>query len=462
MSMPCGAGGGRRADAVVKTGLEFATHQAGHKPEHRDVTMEKTIQAIDIAVVTAGQRGTAQGKTAENEESRSFSEIFAPVEAQTARPQAGETGDESGKLLPEERVLPEGPVAVQAEPQLLANLRELAAADEIVKVDGEIVMTDGEIVKADEEMANAGDEVVTAMLPTGTPLPGMTTAPATPVDDVALPAVAARPDSGAVVNRAVNDSVEQARVETLAKTVVNVTREAVPTGQQAEPTPVQGAQGPANSASSTADVALAAVRAGVQQALSAQVSQEGLRQSLGGNRQESLLAARAVSVPGSESAVQSFNPLLTETAALSSTARIAVPVGEAGWARAVGEQVAWHVSQNIQSASLRLNPQHLGPMEMQVQMDGDKATLAFSSHHAVVRDALESALPRLREMFAAGGLEIVDVNVSDKNTSERDEQQAKGTGKQSGNEDDAGVSGEQLPGALARLQEGVGLVDYYI
>jgi flagellar hook-length control protein FliK len=417
--------------------------------------MEKTMQAIDIAAVTAGKRGTTQGNTAGNEESTSFSKIFAPVEAQAARPQAGETADESGKLLPEEQALPEEPAAVQAEPQLLADLLELADADEIVMADNEVVITD-------DEMVNTGDEVVPAILPTDTPLAEMVSTPVTPVDQVALPAAAVKPDSGAVVNRVVDNVIEQPRVETMVKTAVSVTREVVLTGQQAEPAPVHGAQSPVNNASSTADAALAAVRAGVQQALSAQVSQEGLRQSLGGNRQEHLLTARAISVPGAESAVQSFNPLLTETAALSSTARIAVPVGEAGWARAVGEQVAWHVSQNIQSASLRLNPQHLGPMEMQVQMDGDKATLAFTSHHALVRDALESALPRLREMFAAGGLEIVDVNVSDKNTSERDEQQANGTGKQSESEDEAGINGERLPGALAGLQEGVGLVDYYI
>jgi flagellar hook-length control protein FliK len=408
--------------------------------------MEKNIQAIDVAAVTTGKRGNTQRNSAENGESTSFSKIFAPVEAQAASPHAGETAGESGKPLPEETALPEGPVAVQAEPPLIADLLELAEADGIVLTGDEVVIAD--------------DEVVPTLLPTGTQLTQSAAVPATPVDDVVLPAVAARPDSAAAVSQAVNNSIEQPRVETAVKTVVSVIREVIQTWHHVEQTPVQGAPSNTNTAPPAADAALAAVRAGVQQALSAQVSQDGLRQSLGGNRQDSLLAARAVAA--AESPVQSFNPLLTESAALTSAARIAVPVGEAGWARAVGEQVAWHVSQNIQSASLRLNPQHLGPMEMQVQMDGDKATLAFTSHHALVRDALESALPRLREMFAEGGLEIVDVNVSQKNASERDEQQANGTGKQSGSEDEAGISGEQLPGALAGLQEGVGLVDYYI
>jgi len=410
--------------------------------------MEKNIQAIDVAAVTTGKRGNTQRNSAENGESTSFSKIFAPVEAQAASPHAGETAGESGKPLPEETALPAEPVAVQAEPPLIADLLELAEADGIVLTGDEVVIAD--------------DEVVPTLLPTGTQLTQSAAVPATPVDDVVLPAVAARPDSAAAVSQAVNNSIEQPRVETAVKTVVSVIREVIQTGHHVEQTPVQGAQSNTNTAPPAADAALAAVRAGVQQALSAQVSQDGLRQSLGGNRQDSLLAARAVSVAAAESPVQSFNPLLTESAALTSTARIAVPVGEAGWARAVGEQVAWHVSQNIQSASLRLNPQHLGPMEMQVQMDGDKATLAFTSHHALVRDALESALPRLREMFAEGGLEIVDVNVSQKNASERDEQQANGTGERSGDEDEAGINDEQLPGMLAGLQEASGLVDYYI
>ena len=206
----------------------------------------------------------------------------------------------------------------------------------------------------------------------------------------------------------------------------------------------------------------AAVRAGVQQAIAAQVSQEGLRQSLSGNRQQNPASSRAVTGTAVDAAAAAgFTTLLTEASATSASTRVAVPVGEAGWARAVGEQVVWHVSQNIQSANLRLNPQHLGPLEMQLQMDGDKATLAFASQHAAVRDALESALPRLREMFAQNGLDIVDVNVSQQNTPGREEQQAAG-GRSTAASDEAETSGEQRLLQSGANPVATGLVDYYV
>jgi flagellar hook-length control protein FliK len=98
---------------------------------------------------------------------------------------------------------------------------------------------------------------------------------------------------------------------------------------------------------------------------------------------------------------------------------------------------------------------------MQLQMDGDKATLAFASQHAAVRDALESALPRLREMFAQNGLDIVDVNVSQQNTPGREEQQAAG-GRSTAASGEAETDGDQQ-----FLQSGVttsaaGMVDYYV
>jgi len=238
-------------------------------------------------------------------------------------------------------------------------------------------------------------------------------------------------------------------------------REAVSNNRQAENAPA-GVSPLATDrpAPSPVDAAQAAVRAGVQQAVAAQVAGDGARQSLDAYRQETLLAARSAPAPTVDTPATAFNALLAEVTTTGSVPRVSVPVGEPGWARAVGEQLVWHVSQNIQSASLRLNPQHLGPLEMQVQMDGDKATLAFASQHAVVREALESALPRLREMFAQGGLEIIDVNVSQQHASAREDQQSGGS--RAGADDDVAVDDELPVDAIGGLQAGQGLVDYYI
>lgn len=115
---------------------------------------------------------------------------------------------------------------------------------------------------------------------------------------------------------------------------------------------------------------------------------------------------------GAETQAIPFLQTLSDNALLAPSARIAVPVGQPGWGQALGTQVAWFVSQNINAASLRLNPQHLGPMEVEISLDGDKASVTFASHQGMVRDALESAIPRLREMLSENGLNLVNVNIS--------------------------------------------------
>jgi len=51
-------------------------------------------------------------------------------------------------------------------------------------------------------------------------------------------------------------------------------------------------------------------------------------------------------------------------------------------------------------------------MEVRIQVHNDQASVQFTAQHAVVREALEAALPRLRDMFEASGVQLVDVDVS--------------------------------------------------
>ena len=51
-------------------------------------------------------------------------------------------------------------------------------------------------------------------------------------------------------------------------------------------------------------------------------------------------------------------------------------------------------------------------MQIRIQVDEDgTAQVMFSAHHAQTRDALESAIPRLRDMFAEQGLSLMQANV---------------------------------------------------
>ena len=91
---------------------------------------------------------------------------------------------------------------------------------------------------------------------------------------------------------------------------------------------------------------------------------------------------------------------------------VAVPVGNAGWDTAFSQRVVWVASNTQQVAQLQLNPPNLGPLEIRISLSSDQANAVFTSPHAVVRDAIEAALPRLREMLADNGLSLGNVNVS--------------------------------------------------
>jgi flagellar hook-length control protein FliK len=66
----------------------------------------------------------------------------------------------------------------------------------------------------------------------------------------------------------------------------------------------------------------------------------------------------------------------------------------------------------LESGSLRVSPEHLGPVEVQISVQNGDASVWFGASHPDTRAALEQALPRLREMFANQGLTLTDSGVS--------------------------------------------------
>jgi flagellar hook-length control protein FliK len=66
----------------------------------------------------------------------------------------------------------------------------------------------------------------------------------------------------------------------------------------------------------------------------------------------------------------------------------------------------------LESGSLRVSPEHLGPVEVKIAVQNGDASVWFGASHPDTRAALEQALPRLREMFANQGLTLTDSGVS--------------------------------------------------
>jgi flagellar hook-length control protein FliK len=134
---------------------------------------------------------------------------------------------------------------------------------------------------------------------------------------------------------------------------------------------------------------------------------------------DSLTKKTDVSAPGSADSRDSSLPSQlhalaahAQTAADADSPReIRAPLGTHAWTRQLSDELAWMMQQGRDAASLKLSPEHLGPLEVRISMQDGGASVWFGASHADTRAALEQALPKLREMFASQGLALADAGV---------------------------------------------------
>ncbi len=91
---------------------------------------------------------------------------------------------------------------------------------------------------------------------------------------------------------------------------------------------------------------------------------------------------------------------------------IAQPFAKAGWDEAISQRVLWMAQDKLQSASLTLNPPQLGPVQVTVQIENQQASVQFVAASVQVQQALQDALPVLRDMFGQAGLSLGQAHVS--------------------------------------------------
>lgn len=101
----------------------------------------------------------------------------------------------------------------------------------------------------------------------------------------------------------------------------------------------------------------------------------------------------------------------TSPTAVPQTRALHTPVGTSAWADELSSRVTVMTQKGEHTASLRLSPEHLGPLEVRIAMRDEQASVWFGAAHADTRAAIEQALPRLREMFEAQGMSLTDAGV---------------------------------------------------
>jgi flagellar hook-length control protein FliK len=144
---------------------------------------------------------------------------------------------------------------------------------------------------------------------------------------------------------------------------------------------------------------------------------------------------------------------------------IAARVGTPGWDNQVGQKIIWMVAGKEQTASLTLNPPDMGPMHVVLSVTNDQATVTFTAAQPEVRQALEAAMPKLREMMGENGIALgnatVNAGTPDGRQAQQGEQQrGQATGTRFGN-----TSPDAAPISLAPARQGTssgsGMVDTF-
>jgi len=146
---------------------------------------------------------------------------------------------------------------------------------------------------------------------------------------------------------------------------------------------------------------------------------------------------------------------------------VAQPVGAPGWSEELGNRVTWLANRAESKAELVLTPPQMGRIEVSLTVKGDQATASFASSNPVVREALEAALPRLREVLADAGIQLGQSQVSAENARQWAQQEKHGDNSASDparanamNTAISSISSGSLP-ASSGLKGGRSLVDVF-
>ncbi|RTR04400.1 flagellar hook-length control protein FliK [Halomonas nitroreducens] len=146
-------------------------------------------------------------------------------------------------------------------------------------------------------------------------------------------------------------------------------------------------------------------------------------------------------------------------------ATLSAPVNSPAWPQQLGQQlIRLGQGGGEQRIEMQLHPAELGPLSVTLKVGDQGAQAQFLSAHAQVRQALEQAIPQLREALAEQGIALGETSVGEQRQGASDEQTAgfAGNGEPGGGEtEDAAVALGGAPGDERRGVTLDGRVDLY-
>lgn len=134
------------------------------------------------------------------------------------------------------------------------------------------------------------------------------------------------------------------------------------------------------------------------------------------------------------------------------------PIRSQSFPAEFSDKVVWLAGRQSQWADMSLNPPQLGAIEVRLSLTGGEAGAQFFSPHPAVRDAIEAALPRLRELMAQAGIALGDAQVRDESFARRES----GGFNQAGSDATPGEASFPAAPVAMSTRAGIGLVDLYV
>ncbi len=119
-------------------------------------------------------------------------------------------------------------------------------------------------------------------------------------------------------------------------------------------------------------------------------------------------SAWAIGAPGA-----STQPRGVEAAAPPASASVATPLTDGGFHEALGLQVSLLARNGIHQAELRLNPADMGPVSVQITMNGDQARVDFGADLAQTRQVIEAGWAELAASLREAGFTLSGGGVSE-------------------------------------------------
>ncbi|WP_058959882.1 flagellar hook-length control protein FliK [Type-E symbiont of Plautia stali] len=170
--------------------------------------------------------------------------------------------------------------------------------------------------------------------------------------------------------------------------------------------------------------------------------------------------------------VSSSSTLTNSTATTSttpSTPMLNAQLGSNEWQQALSQQIVMFSRNGQQNAELRLHPEDLGAIQINLTLDKDQAQLSMVSSHSQVRAALEAALPQLRTALAESGINLGQSNVSSDAFAQSQNYQGQQEGRRDGQHGSFTLSQDSeneitpiaVPAALQARATGNGAVDIF-